>query len=172
MATKTAKVADAQQGFFLGDPALIQVQGSVAQALAFAESEALRRQRELLIDYGDPSLAQQLLKEGANGPDVLAAQRNPFSTRQQINRQHEHRQRDLNESLNQRNLFYSSTRERALGDEGLATLQQYYDAARQVQSQLSDINTSLMQARLTAQAQREQAIQDARNQRVQRVLGG
>jgi hypothetical protein len=159
-------------GFFAGDPALIQAQGSVARALAFAEAEALRRQRELLIDYGDPALAAATLKEDPKtGVNVMAAEKNPFSILEQLGLGHKLRERDLNESTNQANLFYGSERARLLGLEGTRTSQEKYNAARDVSSQLADINATLMTARLEAQSAKEQAAQAAYDKRIGQ-LGG
>lgn len=69
----TGSIASATSGLtFSGDPAMIQMQGSVQSALAFAEAEALRRQRELLIQFGDPELAARYL-----GVQGLEAQQAP-----------------------------------------------------------------------------------------------
>ena len=58
-----SKFQGAGAGSFGGDPALIQAQANINQALAAAEQEAMREMRQLLIDYGDPELAAKYLKE-------------------------------------------------------------------------------------------------------------
>lgn len=176
---------------FRGDPALIQAQGSLTRALAFAEAEALRRQRELLVQYGDPNLTQQVLggwtkpktnKKGKvkNQPqvqqgqqmasaDAIAAEKNPFSILKQIGFAHEQRERALNEGMNQQNGWYSSERGRQLGLEGRQTLLDRYNAEIEMRNALNQILSDLQYQRLGAQDQKSQAILDA--QARQPILG-
>lgn len=152
---------------FRGDPAMIQMQGSVNSALAFAESEALRRQRDMVMEYGDPKTAEALF--GSKDPTVKAAAENPFSIFKMLAKQYELEDRTLDESLNKANLWYSGEHERAAKLHAEDQLRKQYEANRQLQTGLMDIKSALAATRLDAMQQQGNQILETQRARSARV---
>jgi hypothetical protein len=176
--------ADAYQGVSYGDdPILAQVR-TIGQAQvpdAIAQADAARKQ--LLIAYGDPSVANQTIFGGkgfslpgiAGGPDFTiadtshtgdqstaeAAKQNPFSTLMQLQRAHTQQGQNIDNSLNDQGLFFSGTRVKALQDEATNYQQQLANAYSTLLSDMGGIDSQLQGAYQTAGQQQMQAEQDA-----------
>jgi len=141
------------------DPALQQANALIGLNDQQAQAEALKQKKNLLLEYGDPSLAAAVL--GAADPTVAAAGANPFSTRASLQTQRDRNLHDLTEGLNKDNLLYSGYR---LTQEDQAA-HDFQDALAQaaagVNSNLGNVDSTL--AGLLAQSNRDRAgaIQDA-----------
>lgn len=156
------------------DPVLQQIRGMQAANVAAAEAQAQAARQQALISYGyDPALEAQ----GVYGDAGTAgsAKANPFSTLSSLSQQHQQRQKNLNESLNKANLFYSSTRGTQLGQEGQQYLGEQYQAGQKLQSVLGQIAQGRLGAQQTAQGDITQGTQQAYdrwlNQQLQYGLG-
>jgi len=141
------------------DPVLQQIRGLQAANVAAASAQAQAAQQQALIAYGyDPALDQQGVYGDAN--TAGAAKANTFSTLNQLGQQHEQRQKNLNESLNKANLFYSSTRGTQLGQEGQQYLGEQWGAGQKLQGVLGQI------------AQGKAAAQQSANDAITAGIGG
>jgi hypothetical protein len=140
------------------DPILMQIRAANQQAIAAAEAAALAQQKQLLIEYGDPDLAMSLLKD--QGTSQAAAQ-NPYSTRQTLKRTYEQGVGGINEALNKRNLFYSSTRGQELGKAASAYGAAQSQASGSLQNALSGISQGLLSTRQEAASRETEGLQEA-----------
>lgn len=86
---------------FESDPALQRIIALGQRRTAEAEARALARRKQLAIEFGDESLADDEATK-------LAARNNPFSRRAQFEKAAREEPKALTENLNQGNLFYSS----------------------------------------------------------------
>src|SRR5207244_2430445 len=100
---------------------------------------------------------------GESDPTAQAAGQNPFSTRAQLNQQHDRNTRDLTEQLNAANLLYSGHRIVQEGDAANSFQNALAQAAAGVNSGLGQIGGNLTAALSSNEAQRVAALQDAYN---------
>lgn len=103
------------------------------------------------------------------GPTVLAAQNNPFSTLANLRFGRQQDTHQLNEGLNQRNLFYGSERGRLLGLLGRDYDQRTYQATRGIEEYLTGLTEQVTQGQLTGQGDLENALFQAYQQRAARA---
>lgn len=141
------------------DPVLQMVQASTTAANSMAQATALRQQEQLLLAYGDPTLASAVL--GANDPIVAALQKgNPESTLSMLGRQHDQQVTNFDTGLDP-SLTFSGYR---VKQEGLLN-QNYLDAlanaAASVQTGLGGIGDNLNNALAGDNTTLQNAIADA-----------
>lgn len=153
------------QAPWASDPILVQAQAAWNRRMANAESSALGERQRLLVEYGSPELARSLLGQGGESY-ASAAEQNPFSVLANLRRGYQQNEQGLNEGLNQRNLFYSSTRGDELGRLATGYQGQQAEAAGGVQSALDAISQNLLSGRESA----EDALLSAQQEAYQRWL--
>jgi hypothetical protein len=154
------------------DPVLQQIQALQQANVASAEASAQAARSQTLINFGyDPEMASLYGDQQTAG----SAKANPYSVLSELSHSHELRQQGLNENLNKSNLFYSSTRSNALGEEGRSYLGQQAGARSALASSLGGIAAGVLQARQSAQGAVTQGQTDAYtrwlNQQLQYGLG-
>lgn len=143
---------------FEEDPILAKIRALATTNIGNAESGALAARQQELIGYGyDPTMQDQY----TDPSNAAAAQQNPFSILSQLARQHTSRAHNLDEQLNQGNLFYSGTRGTELGNEARTYLGEQAGANATVRSHLGAIATSLLAARHAEEERVLQAEGDA-----------
>lgn len=149
------------------DPVLQQVQAAVTLGDQQANTQALKARAQLLLQYGDPTLAATIL--GANDPMVKAAGANPESTLSLLKRGYSQGLANFDNTLDP-SLIFSGAR---IHGEGLLG-QDYQDrlaqAAASVQAGLSGINDNLSSALMSDRDRLNAALADAYNRELQNAL--
>lgn len=126
------------------DPALQQIQALVGQSNDQAQSSALKQRQNLLLAYGDPTVAASIL--GPGDPIAAAAGQNPTSTVKQLGQSRDRNLQTLDEQLNAANLGYSGyrvTQEQQAGQDYQNALAQ---AAGGLNSSLDQVGSNLAAA--------------------------
>jgi hypothetical protein len=145
------------------DPVLARIKALGTQDVANARSEAEALRKKAIIDSGLSDVGAEI---GVDPNTVQAAADNPFSTAALLRKEQEVRGRDLDNSLNQQNLFYSGYRANQLTDLANSGAQQQSQLQGDVRSLLGGINTGVTEAEQAAfraeQAAMEQAAEEAR----------
>jgi hypothetical protein len=95
------------------DPVLAKLSALGEMSIANARTEAANAKKQALIDAGSEEIARGV---GADENTLSAAKANPFSTQAELMKQYQDRQRQMDESLNANNLFYSGERVRQMGE--------------------------------------------------------
>ncbi len=95
------------------DPVLAKLSALGEMSIANARTEAANAKKQALIDAGSEEIARGV---GADENTLGAAKANPFSTQALLMKDFQDRQRQMDESLNQSNLFYSGERVRQMGE--------------------------------------------------------
>lgn len=90
------------------DPAVVQTNALEGMNDTQAQAAALKQEQDLLLAYGDPSVAAAVL--GSDDPIVTAAGQNPTSTVAQLGQQRDQNLKTLDDQLNAANLGYSGYR--------------------------------------------------------------
>lgn len=129
------------------DPALQQIQALAGLNNQQAQAEALKEQQNLLLQYGDPTIAAAVL--GQSDPLVQAAAQNPTSTVNQLGQQRDQNLKTLDNGLNAQNLIYSGYRV----DQEQQNAQNYQNALAQAAAGLNsnlDQVTSNLNGQLSA----------------------
>jgi len=151
------------------DPALQQVNAMVGLSDQQANAQALKERQQLLLQYGDPTLAASVL--GAGDPTAQAAAQNQESDLSQLGRQRDQNVQQFEQQLDPSLTFsgYKIGQEKLLG-------QAYQDAlakaASGVQSGLDQINGNLNQEIQQNQFQQNNALQQAYANELQMILAG
>lgn len=122
------------------DPTLQRIRARGQARIAEAQAEALRLRREAALEYGDEGLAREL---GLSDADIAAARDNPFSIRAKLAKARAEAPKQLDEDLNQQNLFYSGTRVARQSDLANSLLERESNAAGAIRSRLGDIQRGL-----------------------------
>jgi hypothetical protein len=145
------------------DPVLARIRALGTQDVANARSEAEALRKKAIIDSGLTDVGQEI---GVDQNTLQAAQQNPFSTRAELERAMQTRGRELNESLNQQNLFYGGYRADQLSDLARSGAQQQSALTGDIRGLLGGISqgvtTAEQEAARAEQAAIEQAAEDAR----------
>lgn len=144
---------DTGQGFSGGmgsynpstDPAVAAAAGLSAKIRAQAQATALAKRKQAAIEYGDPSGV-----EGIDEATSKAARENPYSVLKSLERSYTTGLGELEEGLNEANLFYSGYRGKQLGEASTQYQQQRYNAGTAFRGLMSDIGDQLSQALLQA----------------------
>ena len=144
-----------QTGFsfnYESDPVLARIRALGSQNVGNAKTEAAALRKKAILDTGLGSIGREI---GIDEPTARAAETNPISLMSELARQFSTRSRDLDESLNQQNLFWSGHRANQLGElstnRGLAEA----EIARDLRAALGGIDQGVLQAEEAA-ALREQ----------------
>jgi hypothetical protein len=95
------------------DPVLAKLSALGEMSIANARTEAANAKKQALIDAGSEEIAKGV---GADENTLGAAKANPFSTQALLMKEYADRQRQMDESLNANNLFYSGERVRQMGE--------------------------------------------------------
>ncbi len=145
------------------DPVLARIRALGTQDVANARSEAESLRKKAIIDSGLTDVGAEV---GVDQGTLQAAAQNPFSTRATIEREQQVRGRDLDESLNNQNLFYSGYRANQLSDLARSGAQAQAGLTGDVRSLLGGIAGGVTEAEQQAyqaeQAAMAQAAEEAR----------
>lgn len=137
------------------DPILQRLNALGEQSVANARSEGAALRKQALIDVGDPVIAGEV---GADPNTVEAARQNTMSARAGLTRDFSTRQRDLDENMNQSNLFYSGERVNRMGELERGRAEAEVDLARRLREMVSGIDRMLLQ---TEEAEQQRQIEAA-----------
>jgi hypothetical protein len=143
---------------YASDPIYQQIVGLANANVQQASAAATAARKQVAIELGDPNLAHSL---GLGSLVEQTAQANPFSSLKSLLRSHNSNVEQTNRSLNQANLYSSSTRERGLQQEQLGYQGGIAGAAGSAQHELTTILAGLLSAQQGAAEQRAQAAADA-----------
>lgn len=145
------------------DPIYQLVTGQQNLAINQAKAEALKQQSQAVIAYGDPNLALAIT---GDQNVAAAAGANKASTLAQLVAENQKNVRDVNETENKNNTFYSSDRGYQLGLAQQAYLNNTAQALSGLQQSLGQINTNRLSALQAARFTEQQAASDAYNRAV------
>lgn len=140
------------------DPVLARIKALGQQSVnnALTEAQALRKQA--IIDTGFTDIGNEI---GLDSGTLQAAASNPFSLKAQLAKDFETRGRDLDESLNQNNLFFSGYRANQLNELNQNQASAQYQAARDLRAALAGIDKGVLSAQEAAALQEQEAITEA-----------
>lgn len=147
------------------DPIQTKIRALGTQSAADANTNAAQLRKEAAINQGDPELLRSL---GFDQNTVDAASGNPQSLTAQLNLEYQNRQKQLAESMQNQNLFYSGEYQRNLLEmaKGKATAQG--NLGQSLRDLLSGADTGVLNsselARSTALQEALAAQQTARDQ--------
>jgi len=151
---------------YSSDPILQAANQIATRNIGIAEAAAQAARSQALIAYGyAPELAGQYGDANTEG----SAKANTFSTLAQIAHNHELRAQQLDRNYGG-NLFFSSARGNALGEEGRQTLGEQSAAAAKLQEFLSGISDKLAGVKSSEGDRVYSAEQDAANRAVDQAL--
>lgn len=139
------------------DPAFAEETSLLGQSDEGARASALKAKSDILLGYGDPTLA------GALGDPALAqaAAQNPTSTLAQLSSQRDRNTHDLTENLNKANLLYGGYRVTQEEQAAQDYQNQLASAAAAVNGNLGAVDSNLASALGSNQAQKIAAMQAA-----------
>jgi hypothetical protein len=169
--SQRSRVAPPQFNFqanYESDPVLARIKALGAQSVGNAQSEAAKLRKQAILDTGLTDVGREI---GVDENTLTAASGNPTSLLAQLARESQQRSRDLDESLNQENLFWSGARANRLGE--LATGRAEAEAAltRDLRNALAGIDSGLLSAQELATQQEQEALEEtARQQREAALL--
>jgi hypothetical protein len=149
------------------DPALQQTLALTGLSDEQAQAAAGKQRRDLLLNYGDPNLANSVLGDPTL---AAAAAANPTSTLAQLATQRTQGVQDLTEQLNQANLLYSGYRTTQESKSANDYQNALASAASGVGSGLEGVTGSLNAALGQNASQRAQAASDAYNAAIMAAL--
>lgn len=148
------------------DPILQQIKALSTQTRENAETGALSLKKQLAIAYGDTSLADQLGDTATRD----AAAKNPYSVTALLGKTRDTGAHDLDEQLNQGNLFYSGERIKQQGNLTDQYQQALAQALAQEQGSLGDIENNRLAAVLGANADDVRALTEAEKRQIDIAL--
>lgn len=131
------------------DPAMAQIAALGSQDTSTARNNASNIKRKAFIEAGAPDIAQEY---GADPNTIEAARQNPFSTLALIRREAAKRNADLTEALNSQNLFYSSTRQKELGNQAFGQAQAESNFGKSLREVISGANAGALLAQTNDRA--------------------
>jgi len=129
------------------DPVLARIKALGSQNVANAKSEAVALRKQAVLDTGLADVGQEI---GLDSATVEAARLNPFSTSREIERSSAEAGRDLDESLNQQNLFYSGARVGKISDLALNTTRARTKLSGDLRLALAGIDSGVLSAEQAA----------------------
>jgi hypothetical protein len=156
---------NAPRASYAGNQGLQLAISGADQDLAMARAQAEERRRMLLLDYGDPTLAQTYY--GGDSGYVGSVRANPYGLQQRMAKNYGRGQDALNENMNQRNLWYGGHRAKALTELAEQYGEQRYDASQGTNRALMEISDFLLAAEAEARNRKIAAEIDAYNQALQ-----
>jgi hypothetical protein len=129
------------------DPILSKLQALSSQTVANASTNAAQLRNEAAITTGDPSLLKSLAFDDNT---INAATQNPESLYAQLQKEYVQRSRDLEESMNARNLMYSGEYDRNLQELAQGKASAEGELGARLRELLSQADTGLLGAKETA----------------------
>ncbi len=154
-AANKAPVSTAVNVSYESDPVLARIRALGSQNVANAQSEAAALRKQAIIDTGFADVGGEI---GLDSATLEAARQNPFSTRATIDRTSAEQGHNLNEALNQQNLFYSGHRANQLQDLGTSTALAQTNALRDLRGVLGGVDQGVMGAQAAATAQEQETL--------------
>lgn len=153
---------------FESDPILARINALKGQNVANARSQAAALRKQAIIDSGLDDVGGGI---GLDAGTLQAARENPFSSRRKIQEESIMRGRDLDEGLNQGNLFFSGERVNRLSELAQNTAEANTGLGRTLQELLGGIDAGVMSVE-QEEAERVQAAleQAAAEQRMQALM--
>lgn len=149
------------------DPVLARIRALGGQDVANARSQAEALRKQAIIDSGLTDVGAEI---GVDPTTIQAAAANPFSTRATIERTGQERGRELDESLNQQNLFYGGHRATQLSDLARSQAEAMAGLNTDIRGLLGGINSGVMDAERGAALQEQEAIEAAAERERQAAL--
>ncbi len=137
------------------DPVLARIKALGTQDVANARAEADALRKKAIIDSGLTDVGSEI---GVDPATIQAAAANPFSTSALIKQEQEKRGRELDESLNQQNLFYGGHRATQLTDLANSGAQQQAALTGDIRGLLGGINSGVTEAEQAAALQEQEAL--------------
>lgn len=138
------------------DPVLARIRALATQNVGNAETEAAAIRKQAVIDTGLSDVGREI---GLDESTLGAAAANPFSAIANLRRDSTRRGLDLDESLNQQNLFWSGHRANQLGDLARNTAEAEVGLGRDLRSILGQADLGVLQARAQAAAEEQAALE-------------
>jgi hypothetical protein len=124
-------------------PAMANIASLASEDAETARNDSANIKRKAFIEAGAPDIAQEY---GADDNTIEAARQNPFSTLALIRREAAKRNTDLNEALNSQNLFFSSTREKELGNQAFGRAQAESNFGSKLREVIGGANRGVLMA--------------------------
>ncbi len=149
------------------DPVLARIKALGTQDVANARAEADALRKKAIIDSGLGDVGAEI---GLDQGTLQAAAANPFSTSATIQREQAARGRDLDESLNQQNLFYGGHRANQLTDLATSGAQQQAALQGDIRSLLGGINSGVTQVEQQTALREQEALEAQAEQQRQAAL--
>lgn len=146
------------------DPILARIRALGGQNVANAESEAARLKKQAVIESGVTTG-----NLGVDDATIQAAAQNRGSALALFQAQAEQRQRELEDSLNANNLFYSGARVGRLGELAQNRAIGESQIGQGLFNALSEIESGLGQSRAAQTAAEQQALQEAADRAAQQA---
>jgi cell division septum initiation protein DivIVA len=140
------------------DPILARIKAIGSKSVGEAASLAEAERKQAIIDTGLTDVGREV---GVDENTLTAAAQNPLSLSAQLANEFSTRGRDLNESLNQANLFYSGHRADQLAELERSRMSEQSDLVRNLRSVLGGIDSGVLEAQELAAFQEQQAIEEA-----------
>lgn len=137
------------------DPVLARIRAIGGQDVANARSEAEALRKKAIIDSGLTDVGGEL---GVDQATLQAAAANPFSASRDIERQGLERGRELDENLNQSNLFYGGYRADRLAELARNQAQAQTSLTGDIRGLLGQIDGGVRDAELGAYRQEQEAL--------------
>lgn len=149
------------QASYVADPALQMVLANSQADLGTARAQADERRKMLLLDYGDPKLAETFYGKDAGYIGSIGA--NPHSALKRLATGYGRTVRDADQAMNKQNLWYSGFRAKTLADLANDYQQQQYDLSQGTNRALMEINDFLLAAEREARDRKIAAEMEAFN---------
>lgn len=143
------------------DPIQAKIQALGTQSVANARTNAAQVRNEAAITEGDPELLRSL---GFDENTIAAAKNNPESLLSTLNNDYAQRQRDLADSMQAQNLYYSGEYQRNLSDLAKGKASAEGGLGSKLRELLSGADTGVLDAQELDRKQQEQAAIDAASQ--------
>lgn len=140
------------------DPVLARIRALGQQNVANAESEAAALRKQAVIDTGLADVGAEL---GLDAATLQAARENPLSVAARLANEARLRESQLNESLNQQNLFFSGHRGTQLGELARSQMAEQADLTRDLRAALGGIDQGVLEARQAASLDEQGAMEAA-----------
>lgn len=157
LAAKPAVSTDLEVNYE-SDPTLARIKALGQQNVGNAETEAAALRKQAVIDTGLADVGQEI---GLDAATIQAARENPLSVAARLAREQALRTQQLDESLNQQNLFYSGHRGTQLGNLGMDALAEQNQLVRDLRSALGGIDSGVLEARQNAALDEQVAMEEA-----------
>lgn len=140
------------------DPVLAKIKALGTKSVGDAEAEAEALRKQAVIDTGLADIGAEI---GLDAATLQAARENPLSVAQRLTREGRLRGNELDESLNQQNLFWSGHRGTQLANLAQSQMEEQANLARDLRAALGGIDAGVLEARNAAALQEQDALGDA-----------